>query len=515
METKEERKRKVFAYTAADLQELPYRQASAITFILIVLIFGIPLWWYTTSTYRVPFSNFPQNQAIIIPVNLKIGCLGCSNTAILNVSSSLGEALMDLPRIEKLDLYYYMKFLSVRSEQDLPNLVTDDGKFNIYLLIVDNVKWKYPGKVTYFTSNSWTFIKKDDNKEVLLQRMLTAVADVLLDIGHLSTIIRRDLKKRMNPDEIEALPLNHQKRLVWDSAALSATYIVQVIFVHVDSEPQSKSEELESAVVNVRRFATKISEVTTLDVSTENLWDFSLSRWLEKDAAGRKMVKVHDISNIITKIDQQTSTVDSSAPLLKLVVFSSKEPIFLVDQGGNDNPGVVIASWGSLTFTGGKMTVSQSLIGALRVLLGLDTELPYMTQRHPSPVADWELNRLKLRSFVDCSMNAITSVQAIHNLVAQIDNIVINDEVAGTADKAVHLVKSALDIVQTTGRIEVAMTVEGRALADQAVNDQSLLALLYFPNDQKFAVYLPLFLPTLLPIFGSIVAFYKYWKGKE
>lgn len=75
------------------------------------------------------------------------------------------------------------------------------------------------------------------------------------------------------------------------------------------------------------------------------------------------------------------------------------------------------------------MTVSQSLIGALRVLLGLDTELPYSTGRYPSPIADWELSRLRLRSFVDSSMNAISSVRAIHNLVAQISNVVINDEV--------------------------------------------------------------------------------------
>ena len=86
---------------------------------------------------------------------------------------------------------------------------------------------------------------------------------------------------------------------------------------------------------------------------------------------------------------------------------------------------------------------------------------------------------------------------------------------AGTADKAVNLVKRALETAEKTGRIEVGLAVEGRALADQAASDQSLLSLLYFPNDQKFAVYLPLFLPTLLPILGSIVAFYKYWKGKE
>lgn len=86
---------------------------------------------------------------------------------------------------------------------------------------------------------------------------------------------------------------------------------------------------------------------------------------------------------------------------------------------------------------------------------------------------------------------------------------------AGCANKAVKLIVNALKTAKETGRIDVATTIEGRALADKAVNDHSLLALLYFPNDQKFAVYLPLFLPTLLPIFGSIVAFYKHWREKD
>lgn len=91
----------------------------------------------------------------------------------------------------------------------------------------------------------------------------------------------------------------------------------------------------------------------------------------------------------------------------------------------------MVASWGAVVSCPGMRTasVSSSLIGSLRVLLGLDTELPHGASKDPSPVADWELNRLKLRSFVDFSMNAISSVRAIHTLIEHIDNVVINEEV--------------------------------------------------------------------------------------
>uniref|UniRef100_A0A0N5AUJ9 GPI transamidase component PIG-S n=1 Tax=Syphacia muris TaxID=451379 RepID=A0A0N5AUJ9_9BILA len=514
----EERRKRVFQLTASDSRELPYRQASSFIFILIILIFGIPLWWHTTSTYRVSFSNFSPNQRMKIPIFIKIGILrGIANSSFALAADSLVEVLEDLPRIERLDLAYSTEVFFLDAEDDMQTVVADENKFNIYLVLVDDGRWRYGSNVMYFNAK-WSVLKVDNNSEIVLQRMQNAVADVLLDIGHLATIIRRDLKKPLSPLEIAALPLNQQKRLIWDSAALSAKYIIQIIVVHTDEEVFKESifeadEELRDAVLNIRRFAAKISGITDLKISTENLWDFSMSKWLEKDAFGNNSVKAQDVSNIITKIDQQTSTVESSAPLLKLVVFYGKKPIVLVDKTGAKLSSLVVASWGSVTFAGGEMSVSQSLVATLRVLLGLDTDLPPMSERYPSPIAEWELNRLKLRSFVDCSMNAMTSVQAIHNLVAQIDNIVINDQVAEIAGTAVHLIEKALKIAEETGRIEVGMAVEGRVLADQAVNDQSLLALLYFPNDQKFAVYLPLFLPTLLPIFGSIIAFYKRWKG--
>ena len=96
------------------------------------------------------------------------------------------------------------------SEKDLINIVSNDGKFSLYLAVIDELNWNYPGKVAYFSSKSWAFINNDENEEKLLQRMLTAITDVLLDTGHLSTIMKRDLKKRMDPHEIAALSPNHQ-----------------------------------------------------------------------------------------------------------------------------------------------------------------------------------------------------------------------------------------------------------------------------------------------------------------
>uniref|UniRef100_A0A0R3S5V3 GPI transamidase component PIG-S n=1 Tax=Elaeophora elaphi TaxID=1147741 RepID=A0A0R3S5V3_9BILA len=288
-------------------------------------------------------------------------------------------------------------------------------------------------------------------------------------------------------------------------------------FLHAGHNESSEHYSLENIILHARRFATKLAEVSELIISSEHLWDFDLTAWLKKDVQERNTIQMEDISQVIAAIEQETSTVESSAPVMKLVVLDTPQPVTLLDHMGDESNGVVVASWGALLSCGGKkrLAVNQSVIAAMRVFFGLDSDLPVSYDRLPLPVAKWEIKRIKLRSFIDCSINGISSVAAIHKLISQIDNIVINEEVASKTSLAVELISQALSVVEKTGYIDIASVAEGRALAESALNDKSLLSLLYFPNDQKFAIYLPLFLPTLLPLFGSILALNKYWMGKE
>lgn len=83
---------------------------------------------------------------------------------------------------------------------------------------------------------------------------------------------------------------------------MSAKYIVHIIFIDLDGWSLERNQELKDAVLNVRRFATRVSAVINVEVSTENLWDFSLSPWLITDNEEKSTIKVSDVSKIITKV---------------------------------------------------------------------------------------------------------------------------------------------------------------------------------------------------------------------
>ena len=67
------------------------------------------------------------------------------------------------------------------------------------------------------------------------------------------------------------------------------------------------------------------------------------------------------------------------------------------------------------------------------------------------------------------------------------------------------------------GRLQEALQQSSlaRDAAEKSFSDPSILALLYFPDDQKFAIYIPLFLPVGLPLIVAYLEILKQWKKNK
>lgn len=518
-ESEAERIKRVLSLTDNEKNEMVYRRLSSLSFIIIVLVFGIPLWWQTTSTHRVPFRSFPPEQKVIIPVFVKI----ISKNPLLDLSknfiSLIQDGLSEKADIDMLKLKFNIRFdqTSIFDDKgDDSDNDDDDKRFIMRLIIVNESEWHFPGQSMHFSAHSIAYILYCDDILKLSKRILSAIDNVLLDVDHLTNIIRRDEQHKRVDRRQQIAPVNLQQKQVWNTVALKAEYIVQLIFAHISTGLTCNCYSGANLVLNARRFAAKLDGITELKISSEHLWDFDLPVEVNKENQDSWTVDISDVPSIVTAVDQSTSTVESSATVLKLVVIDAKHPLMFLNEDGTGSTGVVVASWGALlSFNGFKnYAVNQSMVTAMRILFGLDSH-QFAISREKVPLAKWEINRLRLHTFAESAISGILSVQALQKLIAQIDNIVINEDVAKEANRAVDLISKSLSISRQSGVIDVGMAVQGCVTAERALNDQSLLALLYFPNDQKFAVYLPLFLPTLLPLFGSIIALYKQYRDSE
>lgn len=59
------------------------------------------------------------------------------------------------------------------------------------------------------------------------------------------------------------------------------------------------------------------------------------------------------------------------------------------------------------------------------------------------------------------------------------------------------------------------LSKEAYVLSDSAFFDPTMLALLYFPDEHKYAVYMPLFVPILLPILSAIFKEFQLFKARR
>ncbi|KJH52103.1 hypothetical protein DICVIV_01682 [Dictyocaulus viviparus] len=498
-------------------EELPYRHASALAFILIVLGMGAPLWYHTTKTYRAPFVFFPKDQALPLRVQIHLAVTDENLEAQLDTTSyNLSLMLLEGDVKAPLNIKWEILYKGVRDLHFLENeRMKPSDTLAVYIAIVPIEQWPHFSAIPVFLGRGhWTFLQYSPELDKLTGRLRSLVWEVMVDVPHINEIVKRDLREKLEPWQIAALSPSHQKRLVWDSVPLSMNYIVQIIHVHDNAYPNLTYSKEIMTVVEV--FKRRLENITRIQLSAEHLWDFEISNFFDIDVQGRSTVSQQAAERLLKEIDSQLQSVESSYPVLKIVIIEAEVPVIMLDAFGEDSRGIAVASWGAIIpriyigETTRKTETAARVLAALRILLGVDSELPLSWKRDPVPLADWEIERMRIRAVVDNAMRAISAINALKALTEKISNVVINDDVAARANQAVHLVQTGLE---NPASPHLNLIAAGRFLADEALSHPSLLSLLYFPKDQTLAVYLPIMLPTLIPLFGSIVALCKWILG--
>jgi len=105
--------------------------------------------------------------------------------------------------------------------------------------------------------------------------------------------------------------------------------------------------------------------------------------------------------------------------------------------------------------------------------------------------------------------------QSLGNLLDQITNIVVRDEVGEEVERSVSALKQSY-AEGRAGNLEGALrhAIISYKASETAFHHPSNLAQLYFPDDQKYAIYIPLFLPVGIPVLFSLRSIFAFLKKK-
>ena len=110
-------------------------------------------------------------------------------------------------------------------------------------------------------------------------------------------------------------------------------------------------------------------------------------------------------------------------------------------------------------------------------------------------------------------MDSRSTLTSLSHLLSQIPNIVISDEIGSRVETSLKRIESSQNWL-SLGDLSKSYedSVEALVLAENAFFDKSLLELLYFPDDQKYAIYIPYFLPVGFPVLLSLKSLIKFVK---
>ncbi|CAF0900114.1 unnamed protein product [Adineta steineri] len=149
----------------------------------------------------------------------------------------------------------------------------------------------------------------------------------------------------------------------------------------------------------------------------------------------------------------------------------------------NPQNSIIVPKWGSVIFYNkynsqdNLNVVMKQFLNHFNQLLGIET------------IDQW----ISLRTIENYN-NGRQTLLTLSQLLLSIPNIVIDDIMAKKIHNSVDLLEQCQENKQHN------ICQQGRLLADQVFFDPSLLKLLYFPDDQKFAIYVPLYLPMGAPL---------------
>ncbi|KAK3880336.1 hypothetical protein Pcinc_015164 [Petrolisthes cinctipes] len=518
---------------------------AAAGFAVVLVLVGLPVWWYTTTVYRatLPYATIEQLSHQLRHHTVGLDVVG-------QVRASFKDDLET-----KLESMQSVKFLlthrlPTREEQTL--LKSTHQSLSDLDLNLSNKIHVANGNLAVVVMEEGNNNNIMDNSSVIVGRQRIIFVTPNADLGVLASVVRgmvmdvlaskrahvaRPLHQLPGQHKQEAMrqvptepgydvtltlmvPEPHRTKVNWDAKAAVDEYLGPVV------------RQLESvAVVSVR---SQVLYMTGLSVTPE--WSPHHQHYA---------LPHHQLPLTINAIEAKLGSFVWTRPSLHFVVYVPREnqmPLVIHSPDGTPltTNSFLVPRWGGVmihnvppvdntnTTTTAAMSpryltldshwVMSTVITHLHHLLPIPTlketpEVKLLAPTSPYQLTEWQVDALARARVSAYLANIRTTLQSLCELVGEISNMVISDEVGGWVWGAVEEWGECGHAARE-GRLQEATLYCTRSFtqADAAFFHPSMLALLYFPDNQKYAIYVPLFLPVSIPVLLSLKMVFSLFK---
>ncbi|XP_040035755.2 GPI transamidase component PIG-S isoform X2 [Gasterosteus aculeatus] len=515
-------------------------QLAALSIAVVVIVVGVPLWWKTTETYRawLPVSQINELSNLQLQLSADVEVVFARGTVtpeqqkkvpLTRTQDEEHSVDEDTALRYRYETRYRTATIMEEDALDQPTAAEADlslhtlsespcGSLVVY--VIPESSSLLPQDVDVYIGQRRTAllriggqIRVGKTLDLLLAHLEPRIKQVLQVMSFSHTDITAALS-----DRVRLSPGN--KESIADSMRTfksSPGYEITFSLLNPDPKSHRLHWDIEGAVQTyIQPLLTKLASVANFSIDSQTLYyamlgvnprfDSSLGAYtLSPDSLA------HMINPVEARLDAQHSPLhihDSKKQEVPTNAFHSPRwgGIMVYNVDGFYGPEAVFPV--DLNINMAK--VMGVFLAQLRLLLGVQSpNAPSGFLVAPcsrTGLADWELDRLMWSRSVENVATATTTITSLAQLLDQIGNIVINDNIAEQVSSAVTSLQLAVAELEA-GNLRFALQYSKEAIlaSERAFFDPSLLHLLYFPDDQKFAIYIPLFLPMCVPILLSLL----------
>ncbi|KAI8909394.1 phosphatidylinositol-glycan biosynthesis class S protein-domain-containing protein [Powellomyces hirtus] len=249
---------------------------------------------------------------------------------------------------------------------------------------------------------------------------------------------------------------------------------------------------------------------------------------INKDGSDIHIIQPHVLPQFINSAQWNLASVVTMAPPINFILYipsQSQKPLHLVKANGDilSTNAFLMPRWGGIVIANPEANSStyhydvqellpfmEIYIYQLRDLLGVKTiripnahlilpgaEITY-SQAPMTGITLWEHDRLVRWRTVQNIADAAITLNSLATLIERLESMVVLDIIQ---------TQSSSNHTQSSLHARAAITA-----SESAFFDPTMVAMLYFPDEHKYAVYMPLFVPVSVPVLIAVLREIKRWK---
>ncbi|KAK5608710.1 hypothetical protein CRENBAI_021287 [Crenichthys baileyi] len=533
-------------------------QLAALSIAAVVIIVGVPLWWKTTETYRawLPVSQIRELAKLQLQLSADVEVVFTRGTVTPEQQKKvpLTKTQEEDHAVDEgttLKYRYETKYRTATimeedalhkptaAEADLAlHMLSESPCGSLVIYVIPESSSLLPEDVKVYIGQRRTALlrvaaqmRTAKTFEQLLDRLQPHIIQVL----RVMSFSRADITAALS-DRVRFHP--GSKESVADSMrAFKSSPGYEITFSLLNPDPKSHRLHWDiegAAQTYIQPLLMKMSPVANFSIDSQTLHYAMLGVNPRYDSSrSAYMLNADSLAHVINPVEARLgSNAASSNPVLNFLLYvpdSHHSPLYIQDHHKQEVPSNAFHSprWGGIMVYNvdssygpeaefpvdiniNMAKVMGVFLAQLRLLLGVQSSPPppgfLVAPCGGTGLADWELDRLMWSRSVENIATATTTITSLAQLLDQIGNIVINDNIAEQVSNAVTSLQLAVAELDA-GNLGFALQFSKEAIlaSEKAFFDPSLLHLLYFPDDQKFAIYIPLFLPMCVPILLSLL----------